>query len=74
MPKHYDQGYLKNFLLLSILPVLIELCGKSAHFGSKMSVLSKNSNQQNWKFPKVTLWPKPNIQNSAYTKPINLEL
>ena len=28
---------------------------------------------QSWKFSKVKLWPKPRIQNSANTNPLNLE-
>ena len=45
--------------------MMIQLSGKSTHFGSKMLVCSKN---------KVKFWPKPKIQNRANTKPLNLEL
>lgn len=47
---------------------------KMSSFGSKKIVLSKTNNKQSWKSSKVKFWPKPNVQNVAYAKPISLEL
>ena len=52
--------------------MMIQISGKSTNFGSKMfkkQLIGKGS-----KFSKVKFWPKPRIQNSANTKPLNLEL
>ena len=36
--------------------------------------VQKTTNRESSKFSKVKFWPKPRIQNSANTKPLNLEL
>ena len=46
VPKYYDQYCLKNFLLFSILPAMIELSGKSAHFAQIKIFLSKTTNKE----------------------------
>ena len=49
--------------------------GKSTNFGSKMLFRSKKTtNRESSKVSKVKFWPKPRIQSSANTKPLNLEL
>ena len=32
------------------------------------------TNKLNWKLCKASSWPKPNMQNSAYIKPLKFEL
>ena len=68
--KYYGQDCLKNFFssllfqwwfnFLEKVPILAQKC--------------LTTNRQNWKFSKVKFWPKPRIQNSVNTKPLNLEL
>ena len=75
MPKYYDQDCIRTFLLLSTLPMMICLSGRSTNFVSKMLVHSKKkTNRQSLTFFKVKFWPKPKIKNSANTKPLNLKL
>ena len=40
----------------------------------KYYFVQKSTNRQSWKFFKVKFWPKPRAENSANTKPLNLEL
>ena len=40
----------------------------------KKQLYPKTTNKQIWKLSKVKFWSKPNMQNSAYKKPLNLEL
>ena len=47
---------------------------KKCLFGSKKLVLLKNYQQPKMKVSKVKFWPKTNMQISAYTKSLNLEL
>ena len=42
---------------------------KKRSFGSKKSVLTKKTiSKWSWKLSKVKSWPKPDIENNAYTK------
>ena len=41
VPSFYYRDCLKFFLVLSILSVMIQVSGKSSHFGSKKLILSK---------------------------------
>ena len=48
---------------------------KKYQFWLKIVILvKKTTNRESSKFSKVKFWPKPRIQNSANTKPLNLEL
>ena len=49
MPQYYDPDCLEAFLLASTLPMIIQLSGKSTHFGSEMLVYSKNNLSANLK-------------------------
>ena len=65
------------FFLLSTLAVMIQLSDKSAHLLQKTSPVKKSTSKQSGKLKfclKVTFWPKPNMLNSVYTKPLTLEL
>ena len=44
VPKYYDQDCLKIFLLVSALPFMIELYGKSGHFAEKRYFYQKTTN------------------------------
>ena len=66
--KYYDQDCLKIFFLLSTLQMMIEISGKGAHLAQKLPTTKLES------FSKSHFWPKSNMQNGAYTKPLNLEL
>ena len=66
-------GFSENFLLLSRLPMMIQLSGKSTRFVSKMLLCQKTTNRKSWNFSKVKLWPKPRTQNSPKIKPLGLE-
>ena len=72
MPKW--PGFSENFPLLSPLPIMIQLSGKSTKLAQKCQFVQKTTNRKSWKFSKVKFWPKPSIQNKAYIKPLNLEL
>ena len=54
--------------------MMIQLSGKSAYLAQKCHFYHKTKNKQSWKFSKSNFWPKSNIQNSAYTKSLSLEL
>ena len=41
-PKYFDQDSLKIICLISALPIMIKLSGKSASFGSKKLIISRN--------------------------------
>ena len=41
VPKFYKQDYLKIFYLLSTLPMMIEISGKSAHLAQKSYFFQK---------------------------------
>ena len=47
---------------------------KKCSFGSKNESYQKATNKQGWKLSKGKFLSKLNIQNSAYIKPLNLEL
>ena len=47
---------------------------KKWSFCSKKLFLSKTTIKEGWNLSKVKFWPKPNMQKSAYTKPLNLKL
>ena len=74
VPKYYDQDYLKIFFLLSTLPMMIQISGKSAHLAQKCYFYQKLPISKVESFLKSNFWPKSNTQNIAYTKPLNLEL
>ena len=67
-----NEDCLKIFLLLFAFPVMIPVCRKDNHLAQKSYFYQKATNKQSWKLPKLKFWPKPNIQNSVYTKPLNL--
>lgn len=54
--------------------MMTQIFGRCLHLAQKEIVLSKTNNKQSWKSSKVKFWPKPNVQNVAYAKPISLEL
>ena len=51
---------------------MIQISGESAHLTQKGYFYQKATNKQSWKLYKVKFWPKPNIQSSAYLKPLKL--
>ena len=69
VPKYYDQDCLKTFFLLSLLPIMIQISGKSAHLDQKCYFYQETTNKQSWKLPKFKLWPKSSIQDTASRKP-----
>ena len=77
VPKYYEQNCLEIFFLLFALPMMTQFSGKYAHLVIK-SLLhlfhQKTTNKWRWKFSRVNFWPKLNIQNTAHTKAINLEI
>ena len=54
--------------------MMIQISGKSDHFAQKCYFYQKAANNQGGKVFKVTFWLKPNMVNSADTKPLKLEL
>ena len=54
--------------------MMIHHSGKSAHLAQKSYFYEETINKQSLTLSKVTFWPKQNIQISAYTKLLNLEL
>ena len=74
VPIYYYQDCRKIFFLLSTLPMMIQISGRSAHLSQKCYFYQKTTNKQIWKLFKVKFCPKLNMQNNAYTKPLNLEL
>ena len=46
VPKHYDQDCLKFFFLLSTLPMMIQISGKSTHLAQKCYFYQKTTNEQ----------------------------
>ena len=73
VPKRYGRDYLKIFYFtLYTFNDDSNFC-KNCSLGSKMSLLSKNYTINKVEsFWKSNFWPKPNMQNSAYTKTIKL--
>ena len=53
VPKYYDQDCLKIFFLLSTLPMMIQISGKSAHLAQKCHFYQKATNKKSWKLFKV---------------------
>ena len=74
VPKYYDQGCLKVFFLLSSFPIMIQISGKSAHLPQKCHFFQETTMSRVEGFLTSVFWPKSNIKNSVYTKPLNLEL
>ena len=54
--------------------MMIQISGKSASLAQKCFFYQKTTNKQSWKPFKSNFLPKSNMQNGAYTKPLNLEL
>ena len=69
VPKYYDSDTLKNFLHFQWWFKFLE---KEPH-APKSYFYQKTANKQNGKLSKVKFWPKPDMQNGAYTKSLNLE-
>ena len=61
------------FFLLFALLVMIQASPNSAHLVQKIYFYLNTTNKQSWKLSKVKFWPKANMQNSGYTKGLNLE-
>ena len=53
--------------------MMSQVSRKSAHLFQKCCFYLKTANKQSLKLSMVKFWPEPNMQNSAYTKPLNLE-
>ena len=47
---------------------------KINNLAQKSQLFKKSTNKQSWKLFKVKFRPNPDMQNSVYTKPFNLEL
>ena len=74
MSKYYGEDCLKIFIYSLLFQWWFNFLKKVSTLAPKSFFLQKTTNRQSWKVSKVKFWPKPTIQNSANTKPINLEL
>ena len=74
MPKYYDQDCLKIFFYSLHFQWWFTFLEKVPILAQKCYFVQKTTNRESSKFSKVKFWPKPRIQNSANTKPLNLEL
>ena len=73
VPKYYDQDCLKIFFLLSTLPAMIRISGKKMLIWfKKSSFCQKTTNKWWWNLSRVNFGSKLNMQNTAYTKSLNL--
>ena len=57
--------------MLSTLWMMIQISGKGISLALKSYLIPIHKVQS---FLKSNIWPKPNMQNGAYIKPLNLEL
>ena len=74
MPKYYDQDCLKIFFYPLHFQWWFKFLEKVPILAEKFYFGQKTTNRQRSRFSKVKFRPKPRIQNSANTKPLNLEL
>ena len=74
MPKYYDENCLKILFYSLHFQWWYKFLEKVLILARKCWFVQKTTNQQYWKFSKCKVWPKPRIQNSTNTKPLNLEL
>ena len=74
MPKYYDKDCLKIFVCSLLLQRWFKFLEKLPILNQKCQFVQNKTNRQSWKFFKVKFWPNAKIQNSANTKPLNLEL
>ena len=73
VPKYNDQDCLKIFLLLSSILMMIQISAKVLILFKKVSSVKNLSIGKVETLLKSNLWSKSNMQNSVYTKPLNLE-
>ena len=73
VPKYYEQDCLKIFFLISAVPAMIRISGANAHLLQKCYFCQKTTNKRRWNLSRVNFWSKLSMQNTAYTKPLNLE-
>ena len=54
--------------------MMIQFSEINADLVQKSYFCQKTTNNLRWKLSRVIFWPKLNMQNTAYAKPLNLEV